>query len=139
LLAGDVSLANRYLNSPFMISGFVVKGNRLGSEIGFPTANIELAEEHKLIPADGVYAVRAKRLETGEMLNGMCNIGHRPTVQGVGKTTEVNLFDFKQDIYGEHVRLYFVERIRDEQKFENLSALKVQLANDEIRSREILG
>ena len=139
LLEGDVSLANRYLNSPFMISGFVVIGNRLGNEIGFPTANIELAEEHKLIPCDGVYAVRAKRLETGEMLLGMCNIGHRPTVQGIGKTIEVNLFDFKQDIYGEHLRLYFVERIRDEQKFENIVALKAQLANDEIRSREILG
>jgi riboflavin kinase/FMN adenylyltransferase len=139
ILEGDVALANRYLNSTFMLSGFVVKGNRLGHTIGFPTANIELAESHKLIPKDGVYAVRAKSLENGLEFKGMCNIGHRPTVQGTTKSIEVNLFDFDGDIYGEHMRLFFVERVRDEEKFADLEALRMQLAKDEIRCREILG
>lgn len=138
ILEGDVALANRYLNSTFMLSGFVVKGNRLGHTLGYPTANIELTDAHKLIPKDGVYAVRAKSLENDRQFTGMCNIGIRPTVQGTSKTIEVNLFDFDSDLYGEHVRLYFVERVRDEEKFADLEALKAQLAKDEIVCREIL-
>lgn len=138
LMQGDVQLANMYLNSTFMITGYVVKGNRLGHELGFPTANIELTDEHKLIPADGVYAVRAKRLDKDEVLKGMCNIGHRPTVSGRTRTIEVNLFDFREDLYGDHMRLYFEDRIRDEQKFENLDALREQLKQDEQRVRQIL-
>ena len=116
-----------------------MKGNRLGHEIGFPTANIELTEEHKLIPADGVYAVRAKRLDSQEEIRGMCNIGHRPTVSGEAKTIEVNLFDFDEDLYGEHMRIYFEARIRDEQKFAGIEALRAQLKIDEKQVREILG
>jgi len=138
LLDGDVAKANSFLNSQFMITGFVVKGDRLGHQLGFPTANIELIDEHKLIPADGVYAVQAKRLDKVEIINGMCNIGVRPTVSGTAKTIEVNLFDFDQDLYGEHMRLYFIDRIRDEIKFENLDALKNQLKEDEQRIRQIL-
>ncbi len=136
---GDIALANRFLNSLFMLSGYVVKGNRLGHQLGYPTANIELTEAHKLIPKDGVYAVRAQLLEGGRQLKGMCNIGKRPTVQGTTKTIEVHLFDFNEDIYGEPLRLFFVERMRDEQKFDDLEALKKQLMHDEKRSREILG
>ncbi len=122
-----------------MLTGYVVKGNRLGHEIGFPTANIELTEEHKLIPADGVYAVRAKRLDSNEIIKGMCNIGHRPTVSGTAKTIEVNLFDFDQDLYGEHMRIYFESRIRDEQKFDGIEKLRLQLEKDEQQVRKILG
>lgn len=138
LLEGEVALAKEFLQSAFMVTGFVVKGNRLGHELGYPTANIELADEHKLIPADGVYAVRVKRLQSGEMLKGMCNIGHRPTVSGTGKTIEVNIFDFEADIYGEQVRLFFEKRIRDEQRFTGIDALKAQLQQDEVTCRAIL-
>jgi riboflavin kinase/FMN adenylyltransferase len=82
--------------------------------------------------------VRAQSLESGQHFKGMCNIGHRPTIQGRSKTIEVNLFDFGGDIYGEHMRLFFVDRIRDEHKFVDLDALKNQLAKDEISCREIL-
>lgn len=139
LAGGEIALANTYLASEFMVSGFVVKGNRLGHELGYPTANIELADEHKLIPADGVYAVKAKLLHNGSTFHGMCNIGHRPTVSGVGKTIEVHLFDFDADIYGEQLRLYFVERIRSEKKFDSLDALKNQLKQDEVACRNLLG
>jgi riboflavin kinase/FMN adenylyltransferase len=139
LALGQVKLAKQYLQSSFMLSGFVVKGNRLGHELGYPTANIELADEHKLIPADGVYAVRVKRLHRGDELKGMCNIGHRPTVSGTGKTIEVHIFDFDDDIYGEQVRLFFEQRIRNEQRFEGMHALTDQLKKDEAASRSILG
>ncbi len=139
LSEGHVKLAKEFLKSPFMVSGFVVRGNRLGNELGYPTANIELADEHKLIPADGVYAVRVKVLPDGQLYKGMCNIGHRPTVSGTGKTIEVNIFDFYQNIYGEHVRLFFEQRIRNEQRFDGMDALKAQLKKDEIECREILG
>ena len=138
LASGEVALANSYLASEFMVSGFVVKGNRLGHQLGYPTANIELAEEHKLIPADGVYAVLAKILPSGQVLNGMCNIGQRPTVSGIGKTIEAHLFDFEGDIYGEHVRLYFVQRLRDETRFADIEALKAQLKTDETICRALL-
>jgi riboflavin kinase/FMN adenylyltransferase len=138
LAVGAVALANSYLASAFMVSGFVVRGNRLGHQLGYPTANIELADEHKLIPADGVYAIRAKLLHTGQSFTGMCNIGHRPTVSGVGKTIEAHLFDFDGDLYGEHIRLYFVERIRDEVRFADIDALKAQLKHDETTCRALL-
>lgn len=138
LFEGEVVLAKEYLHNAFMVTGFVVKGNRLGHELGYPTANIELADEHKLIPADGVYAAHVKRLQSGEMLKGMCNIGHRPTVSGTGKTIEVNIFDFEADIYGEQVRLFFEQRIRDEQRFMSIDALKAQLQQDESTCRAIL-
>jgi riboflavin kinase/FMN adenylyltransferase len=138
LAQGNVALANRYLQSHFMLSGFVVKGNRLGHQIGYPTANIELADEHKLVPADGVYAVRVKNLQNGHNHIGMCNIGQRPTVSGKGKTIEVHIFDFSADIYGDHLRLYFEQRVRNEERFSNLEALKHQLKSDEQTCRKLL-
>ncbi len=86
-----------------------------------------------------MYAVRAKKLGETQLLKGMCNIGHRPTVSGQARTIEVNFFDFDQNLYGEHMRLYFIERVRDEKKFNGLDELKVQLQKDESRIREILG
>ncbi len=139
LLQGDVALANNYLNHEFMLSGFVVRGNRLGSKLGYPTANIELKDAHKIVPADGVYAVKTERIADNKVYTGMCNIGHRPTVSGVSKTIEVNLFDFNDDLYGEQIRLFFVKRLRDELKFNGLDELIAQLKKDEKHSREILG
>jgi riboflavin kinase/FMN adenylyltransferase len=139
LLDGDVKLANRYLTAPYMLTGYVVKGNRIGHQIGFPTANIALDDEHKIIPADGVYAVRVRNLQDGNLYRGMCNIGHRPTIQGTGKTIEVHLFDFNADIYGDKIRLFFEERIRNEVRFDSVDLLIQQLKADEIHCRNLLG
>ncbi|MDX5326804.1 MAG: bifunctional riboflavin kinase/FAD synthetase, partial [Bacteroidota bacterium] len=123
LSEGDVKIANQYLGHPFVLTGTVVKGDQLGSKIGYPTANIELHDANKLIPEDGVYAVKVRRLRTGENLLGMCNIGRRPTVSGKEKTIEVNLFDFKDDLYGEKLRVDFVDFIRKERRFDHVEAL----------------
>lgn len=138
LLDGDVALAARYLTVPFTVSGYVVKGDRIGHQLGYPTANLALPDAHKIIPADGVYAVRIKNLQSGDTFNGMCNIGHRPTVQGMHKTIETNIFDFDGDIYGEHLRLSFINHVRHEQKFNGLEELKNQLKNDEALCRNLL-
>lgn len=135
---GNVEAASQYLGHAFFLTGFVVKGNRLGHTLGYPTANIELHDSNKLIPADGVYAVSVVRLEDDSTHHGMCNIGHRPTISGSEKTIEVNLFDFEDDLYGEKLRLAFGKRIRPEKRFENLDKLKEQLAKDETQCREYL-
>jgi riboflavin kinase/FMN adenylyltransferase len=133
---GNVKLANSLLGYDYSISGKVVYGNRIGRTIGFPTANIELEDEYKLISAVGVYACKVDY--HGRMYKGMGNIGFRPTID-VGKLTiEVNIFDFDEEIYGERIIIYFIERIRDEVKFENLSALRDQLIIDRARVLEIL-
>lgn len=137
LLAGDVALAETYLTQPFRVSGYVVKGQRLGHTIGYPTANIATNDAHKIIPADGVYAVQILRQQSGEKFLGMCNIGHRPTVSGTEKTIEVNIFDFNSNLYGEPLRIFFKKRLREEKKFDGLEALKAQLHQDETQSRTI--
>ncbi len=139
LLAGEVHLAKEYLGAAFMLCGFVVKGNRVGHTLGFPTANVGLTDNRKLIPADGVYAVHVIMQSTGKTFKGMCNIGQRPTVLGTSRTIEVNIFDFKSDIYGEKVCIYFEKRVRNEERFPTVMALKAQLEKDEITCREILG
>ncbi|MBW8048902.1 MAG: bifunctional riboflavin kinase/FAD synthetase [Cytophagales bacterium] len=149
LLAGDVKTARHYLNRPYSITGKVVRGDHLGRKLGFPTANIQLDEVTKLIPADGVYAVRVETQKNAQnaksieqrverhalyamryALSGMMNIGHKPTVSGVNKTLEVNIFDFNNNIYGEQITISFIERIREERKFSDVSKLKEQLVKD---------
>lgn len=138
LLEGDVSLAAEYLTKPFMVSGWVVKGERLGNKIGFPTANLALNDNHKILPSDGVYAVEVEFMsKSGLKLKGMTNIGHRPTVAGQNRTIETNIFDFSEDIYGEAIRLHFVKRLRDEVRFDSLDELKIQLKNDEVEARAV--
>lgn len=128
LLEGDVKTARHYLNRPYSITGKVVRGDHLGRKLGFPTANIQLDEVTKLIPADGVYAVK---IESQNLVRyGMMNIGHKPTVSGVNKTLEVNIFDFNNDIYGEQITINFIERIREERKFSDVNKLKEQLVKD---------
>ena len=136
LMAGDVKLANLLLGYPYSIAGKVVYGNRIGRTIGFPTANIQLEDEFKLISAVGVYACRVEW--NGKEYGGMGNIGYRPTVDRGDLTIEVHIFDFDNEIYGDTITIYFIDRIRDEVRFENLSALRQQLVSDRARALEIL-
>ncbi len=133
---GDIRLANMLLGYDYSISGKVVYGNRIGRTLGFPTANIELEDEYKLISAVGVYACKVDH--HGVIYKGMGNIGYRPTIDRGNLTIEVNIFDFDQEIYGDRIIIYFLERIRDEVKFDNLAALREQLIIDRGRVQEIL-
>lgn len=128
LLTGDIKTATSYLGHPYILTGTVVKGKQLGRTIGYPTANLQVADQYKLIPGDGVYAVKIKHRDC--LYGGMLNIGNNPTVEGKGKSIEVNIFDFDKTIYGDEATVYFVERLRDEVKFNSLEELKVQLAKD---------
>ena len=107
-----------------------MKGDHLGRQIGFPTANIKVVDSHKLVPANGVYAVRV--LVRDKECKGMLNIGVRPTIDGIEKTIEVHIIDFNEDVYGEELTILFDDWIREEQKFEGLDALKAQLEKDKI-------
>ncbi|MEQ8475959.1 bifunctional riboflavin kinase/FAD synthetase [Fulvivirga sp.] len=136
LLQGEVDQANDLLGSEYSMVGRVVKGEKIGRIIGFPTANLEIEMRHKLIPADGAYAVKVVSNRT--TYNGMLNIGYRPTVNGKVKSIEVHIFDFANDIYGENLKILFVKRIRAEQKFADIEALKTQLEIDKKESLKIL-
>ncbi|GAB3536853.1 bifunctional riboflavin kinase/FAD synthetase [Pontibacter brevis] len=133
---GDVETANRYLGRPYTLTSEVVEGNKLGRTIGFPTANLALPRNHKLIPANGVYAVWVKLGET--RYAGMMNIGLRPTVDGKQLSLEVHILQFDQDIYGQPITVEFVAQLRKEQKFEGLEALKSQLAKDKEATQQVL-
>lgn len=130
LTEGHVHTASEYLGRAYELSGKVITGQKMGSSIGFPTANIQVNETYKLIPRDGVYAVRVQI--DGNIHNGMLNIGVRPTVDGHNRAIEVHIFDFSKDIYGAEITVNFVKRLRDEQKFEGVDQLKGQLKNDRI-------
>lgn len=129
LLEGNLQTATSLLGRAYSLSGTVVKGKQLGRTIGYPTANILPEESYKLVPANGVYAVRV--VHRHEVFGGMLNIGTRPTVDGTLRTIEANIFDFERDIYGEHLTVEFVSYIRSEQKFSGLDSLKAQLALDQ--------
>ncbi len=138
LWQGDVAGAKRFLGYYYFIIGRIVGGKRIGRSIGFPTANIRPDDEHKLIPADGVYAVKV--LLSGKNYGGMLNIGIRPTVNNgfPEKTIEVHIFDFHGDIYGQDVKITFIERIRPEKKFDRIEELAAQLQEDKKKTMEIL-
>lgn len=125
---GDIKTANNLLGYEYSITGIVVSGNKIGRKIGFPTANINLQDEYKLITAIGVYACRI--LRDGKMYLGMGNIGYRPTINNSDLTIEVHIFDFDVEIYDEIITIFFVDRIRNEVKFKDLDALKAQLTLD---------
>lgn len=133
---GNIKTANQLLGYEYSITGPVVGGNKIGHKIGFPTANIDLQDEYKLITAIGVYACRI--MYNGQLYHGMGNIGYRPTINNSDLTIEVHIFDFDLDIYDETITIFFVDRIRDEVKFENLEALKQQLTRDKKTVLEIL-
>lgn len=130
ILKGDMERALRMLGYPYFLSGTIVEGNHIGRKMGFPTANIHPLDANKLIPMNGVYAIRAEL--RGKIHGGMLNIGFRPTIDSAMavKTIEAHLFDVSGDFYDEEVHIHFIRRIRDEMKFSGLEALKEQLHKD---------
>lgn len=136
LNVGDVALAKTYLGYPYMVSGTVVSGKQLGRTIGYPTANIKVAQDYKLIPAIGVYVVGVT--VKGKDYYGMLSIGTNPTVGGTEKTIEVYIFDFNDTIYDEEITVRFLTRIRGEEHFGSIDLLIEALKNDEVFSRKFL-
>ncbi len=138
LSAGDVRLACHLLSYPYSLRGKIIGGKQVGRAIGYPTANIEPDDEHKLVPADGVYAVKV--IIGKQALRGMMNIGFRPTIDkhGKEKSIEVHIMDFEGDVYNHPIEIRFIERIREERKFESLEQLKAQLARDRERVLQII-
>ncbi|WP_448702791.1 bifunctional riboflavin kinase/FAD synthetase [Mucilaginibacter sp. AW1-3] len=128
LLNDQVDLANQFLGYPFFITGRVIRGDQLGRQLGYPTANIQVAESYKLIPADGIFAVTLD--VQGQTYKGMAYIGHRPTINGMTRNIEVNIFDFARDIYDEQIRMNFHHFVRSDIRFNGLDALIAQLAVD---------
>ncbi len=133
---GDVTLAAQLLGRYPMLRGIVVHGDHRGRELGFPTANLEVPDK-KLIPANGIYAVRVRL--GSEWHNGAASVGVRPTFGGGKRLVEVFILDFARWIYGEELQVYFIERLRDEEKFDSIQALLEQMARDVQNAREILG
>ncbi|KAA3652906.1 MAG: bifunctional riboflavin kinase/FAD synthetase [Bacteroidetes bacterium] len=138
LLSGDIQTAMHYLGQPYSLTGTVVKGQQLGRELGFPTANLKIDKHYKLIPAHGVYAVYVKF--SGQKYHGMMNIGFRPSIsdQKDQLTIEVNIFDFNDMIYGQTIQVELMQRIRDEKKFETRELLTQAIRNDQQRVKQIL-
>lgn len=136
LLEGDINMANTFLGYPFFISGIVGRGDKIGRQIGYPTANIVIEETYKLIPGDGIYSAKVKI--KGEMYKGMAYIGHRPTINGVTRNIEVNIFDFDTEIYGDNIQMEFHHFVRGDIKFTGLDALMIQLAKDKADVQQLL-
>ncbi len=136
LSEGKIELANTFLGYPFYITGKVVRGDQIGRQIGYPTANIVIEERYKLIPSDGIFA--AKINIQGKLYKGMAYIGSRPTINGITRNIEINIFDFNQEIYNEQVTLHFYNYVRGDVKFTGLDELKVQLAQDKVDVLELL-
>lgn len=136
LSEGDVHTANEYLGRPYHLQGQVTYGKQVGRSIGFPTANLQMLASYKLIPADGVYAVRVQ--VHGREYQGMMNIGFRPTVDGRTRQVEVHLFDFDQTVYGEMMDVWVIGRIRAEVRFDGVDALKAQLEQDKQAAHRLL-
>ncbi len=133
---GEIDIANEYLGRFYSLAGNVVKGQQLGRSLGFPTANIQLIDSYKLVPGDGVYAVEV--MHKAHLYDGMLNIGYRPTVDGITKVMEVNIFNFDEDIYHQDIRIFYVKKIRDERKFSGVEELKAQLTLDKKAAEQIL-
>jgi riboflavin kinase/FMN adenylyltransferase len=136
LETSDIETAINYLGRPYELNGLVIKGQQIGRSIGFPTANIHIPNDYKLIPKDGVYAVEA--LVNGALYKAMLNIGNRPTVNGTQKTVEANLFDFQGDLYDKQITIYIKAFLREERKFDGLEALKEQLFVDQKNAKNLL-
>lgn len=136
LSEGKVEEAALYLGRYYSFRGTVVPGDKIGRSLGFPTANLKIPETYKLIPADGVYAVKAEL--RGKQLGGMLNIGNRPTVAGKEQRQEVHIFDLNESIYGEQLKIYLVRQIRQEIRFASLEELTQQLEKDKAAALQIL-
>lgn len=135
---GDVQRATEMLGHPYALAGTVEEGEGRGRKLGYPTANIAVGDDRKLIPKIGVYATRVRVGDTAPTYGGMMNIGRRPTFDGMDVTVEVHLLGFEGSIYGETLRVEFLQRLRDEQKFDSVDALVAQLSRDEEHCRTVL-
>jgi riboflavin kinase/FMN adenylyltransferase len=146
ILHNDTDTANKLLGYDFFFSGKVMHGDKLGRQLGYPTANLKVTDDEKIIPGNGIYAVYAQLLDANRsiddgmqsMLKGMMSIGFRPTVDGKERVIEVNLFDFDHDIYGRELRVFVKKYLREEVKFDSLEALVKQIDQDKIQSLQVL-
>lgn len=136
LQEGNITVANELLGHNYTLEGLVMKGKQNGRKIGYPTANLSIADTHKLIPRKGIYAVRVHH--AGNVYGGMLSIGFNPTFGGKKLTVEVNILNFNQDIYGEKIKLELIEYIRDEKMFENVQELIRAIDNDKLKIEKIL-
>lgn len=136
LFDGEIESANEFLGRPYNISGQVVTGDQIGRDMGFPTANIEVNDQFKLIPSVGIYAVKVNI--SGEAFKGMLYIGSRPTLNQSKQSIEVNIFDFDNNIYDEKIDIFFYSQLRKDAKFDNLDQLKAQLEKDKIAAVHVL-
>jgi riboflavin kinase/FMN adenylyltransferase len=126
---GKIEIANQFLGAPFELNGVIVRGNQLGRKIGFPTANLELTDDYKILPGNGVYAVHVKQDDL--IFRGIMNIGFRPTItENLEKRIEIHIFDFEQDIYGQFLEIQLLKKIRDEFKFDTIESLTKQIQKD---------
>lgn len=136
LFAGEIVQANSYLGRKYCLTTEVIMGKQIGRTIGYPTANLKTFNELKLIPADGVYAVEVEI--NGITFGGMMNIGNNPTIQGKGRSMEVHIFNFSEDLYNQTIRVSFVDKLRNEIRFTGIEALKTQLFQDKLRALDII-
>lgn len=136
LLEGDMALANEYLGYEYFLTGNVIQGKQLGRTIGFPTANLKIEENYKLIPQNGVYIVQSTINQ--KTVFGMMNIGFNPTVAVQNQSIEIHYFDFNTDLYNQEIRVSILKRIRSEQKFESVDLLKEQLEKDKKKALNYL-
>lgn len=131
----DIENANKYLGYHYFFEGIVVDGNKLGRTLGYPTANIIVRDEMKLVPANGIYVAEAEIPEENSgKLQGMMSIGVRPTIDGHNRTIEINIFNFEKDIYGKTLKVFMHKFLREEEKFNSLDALKAQMLKDKAES-----
>ncbi len=143
---GDVNTANEFLGYEYFFEGKIVEGNKLGRTLGFPTANIAISDENKLVPGNGIYVASVKiksnesepGFEFSSSHNGMMSIGVRPTIGGSNVVIEVNILDFDKDIYNKIIRVYVKKYLREEVKFNGLEELKIQMEKDKINTLQFL-
>jgi len=136
LFEGEIESANEFLGRPYNISGQVITGDQIGRDMGFPTANILVNDQFKLIPSVGIYAVKVEI--SGEAFKGMLYIGSRPTLNRSRQSIEVNIFDFDKNIYDEKIDIFFYSQLRKDAKFKNIDQLKAQLEKDKIAANHAL-
>jgi riboflavin kinase/FMN adenylyltransferase len=125
--AGNLMHAEKMLGHPYLVCGSVVEGQKLGRTLGFPTANLGYGDAQ--LPPDGVWAVQA-RLQNGTLLQGVANLGNRPTLANAGRALEIHLMDFSGDLYGQFLEVHFIKHLRDEWKFPSIDALRTQIQQD---------
>lgn len=142
IINGNIDSANTLLGYDYFFEGIVMHGDKLGRQLGYPTANIKISDDEKLSPGDGIYtvycAVKNEEGNYGPTYGGMMSVGFRPTVDGKKRVIEVNIFDFKEEIYGATVRVYVKAFLRAEEKFDNLGDLVKRIDEDKVNSLQIL-